>query len=97
MADGPKTTPRVVNKYHGGQHALTGGVYIGRPSRWGNPFQIGRDGSRAQVVAKYRDMVCADPALQDAARRELRGRDLICFCAPAACHGDVLLEYANAK
>jgi len=27
-------------------------VYIGRPSKWGNPFVIGRDGSRADVIAK---------------------------------------------
>jgi len=32
-------------------------VYIGRPSKWGNPFVIGRDGSRADVIAKYRTWI----------------------------------------
>ena len=35
------------------------------------------------------------PDLMEAARIELAGRDLLCFCAPLACHGDVLLEIAN--
>jgi hypothetical protein len=71
-----------------------GTVYIGRPSKWGNPFLIGRDGTRAEVVARYRAWVCEQPALL-AALPELRGRDLVCWCAPEACHGDVLIELAN--
>lgn len=86
--------PIVLNKHHG--KPPSGAVYIGRPSRWGNPFAIGRDGSRAEVIEKYRALICADPALQEAAKRELRGRDLVCFCSPATCHGDVLLSVANA-
>ncbi len=86
--------PRVVNKYHGKPPA--GAVYIGRPGPWGNPFTIGADGYRAAVVAKHRAWLLARPELVDRARRELRGRTLVCFCAPRACHGDVLLEVANS-
>jgi hypothetical protein len=71
-----------------------GAVYIGRPSKWGNPFVIGRDGSRTEVVAKYRDHLLSSPALL-AALPELRGKDLMCWCSPCACHGDVLLTFAN--
>jgi len=71
-------------------------LYIGRPSKWGNPFVIGRDGSRAEVIAKYRAWIVAQPALMNALD-ELRGRDLICWCAPLACHGDVLTELANRR
>lgn len=71
-------------------------VYIGRPSRFGNPFQIGRDGTRDEVIAKYREYIMARPTLQEAARSELRGKELVCWCAPEACHGDVLLEIANS-
>ena len=85
--------PKVVNKYHGNYPA--GAVYIGRPGKWGNPFSIGKDGTRAEVIAKYRTMICDNPAMIEQAKRELRGRNLICFCAPQACHGDVLLEIAN--
>jgi hypothetical protein len=41
-------------------------LYIGRPSKWGNPFVIGRDGSRADVIAKYRAWIVAQPALMNA-------------------------------
>lgn len=88
--------PRVLNKYH--WPAPVGSVYIGRPSPWGNPFEIGRDGDRDEVVAKYREWLALDAQapLREAARRELRGRSLVCFCKPKACHGDVLLEIANS-
>lgn len=71
-------------------------VFIGRPSKWGNPFVIGRDGTRAEVIAKYRVWIATQPQLL-AALRELRGKRLGCFCAPQACHGDVLAELANGQ
>jgi hypothetical protein len=70
-------------------------VYVGRPSKWGNPFTIGRDGTRAQVIAKYRAWILTQPALVKAARRELRGKVLACWCAPLACHAEVLAEIAG--
>lgn len=87
--------PKVLNKYKDGVPA--GAVYIGRPSKWGNPFVIGKDGDREEVIAKYRQWLLAQPALVEAAKRELAGKDLVCFCAPKGCHGDVLLEVANAE
>lgn len=65
-----------------------------RPCNWGNPFVIGRDGTRADVIAKHRAWVVAQPALMSALD-ELRGHDLVCWCAPLACHGDVLVDLAN--
>ncbi len=69
-------------------------VYIGRPSKWGNPFVIGKDGSREQVVAKYRQWLLGQPQLL-AALHELKGKTLGCWCSPEACHGDVLAELAD--
>jgi len=69
-------------------------VYIGRPGKWGNPFAIGRDGTREDVISKYREHVLTQPELM-AALPELRGKTLGCWCAPHACHGDVLSELAN--
>jgi Domain of unknown function (DUF4326) len=69
-------------------------VYIGRPSKWGNPFGIGKDGTRADVIAKYRRWLMTQPSWL-AALPELRGKTLGCWCAPHACHGDVLVELAN--
>lgn len=73
------------------------GVYIGRPSKFGNPFVIGRDGARDDVVRKYEEFVRSRPELMEAAKRELRGKNLVCWCAPYACHGDVLLRIANEE
>lgn len=69
-------------------------VYIGRPGIWGNPFIIGRDGDRNQVVEKYRVWIQTQPNLLRKLP-ELKGKILGCWCAPHACHGDVLMELAN--
>jgi hypothetical protein len=58
-------------------------------------IRFGRDGSRASVIAKYERWL-ADQHHLLRALDELRGRDLVCFCAPLACHGDLLRRLANA-
>jgi hypothetical protein len=82
--------PRVVHKRE--PHD----VYVGRPTKWGNPFVIGRDGTREEVIEKYRRCVLASPSLVADAKRELRGKVLACWCAPLPCHADVLVDIANA-
>ena len=69
-------------------------VYIGRPSKWGNPFHIGTDGTREVVIAKYEAWITTQPHLM-AAIGELAGKRLGCYCAPKPCHGDVLARLAN--
>lgn len=69
-------------------------VYIGRPSKWGNPFVIGRDGNREEVVQKYHDWILTQPQLLKDLH-ELKGKVLACWCAPQACHGDVLVKLAK--
>lgn len=71
-------------------------VYVGRPSKWGNPFTIGQDGKREDVIRKYAEWLSTQPELIAAAKIELRGKRLACWCAPLPCHADVLLEIANA-
>lgn len=70
-------------------------VYIGRPSKWGNPFEIGKDGTREEVIRLYREWLYSQPTLVAAVKRELKGKDLVCWCSPEACHGEVLMEVAN--
>ncbi|MDQ3703140.1 MAG: DUF4326 domain-containing protein [Chloroflexota bacterium] len=85
-------------------------VYIGRAmsrggwrlqgSKWANPFKIDlpgkkRDGTREEVIARYRVYLLENAELR-AALPELRGRVLGCWCTPAACHGAVLAELADA-
>jgi len=95
---GDEPGPRVV---HCEREAFD--VYCGRGSRklglprskWANPFCIGRDGTREQVIAKHRRWLPTQPHLI-AALDELRGRTLGCHCAPEPCHCDTLVELANA-
>jgi len=84
----------VLNKHRlPGKAIPEGAVYIGRGGPWGNPFIIGKDGSRAEVIAKYRACLWHHINDDKAFMREvaaLHGKDLVCFCKPAPCHGDVL-------
>lgn len=85
--------PKVYNKHKG--DAPAGAVYIGRGSLFGNPFRLAVDGNRDQVIAMFQDHLDNNPELQAAVKSQLKGRDLVCFCAPLACHGDILLALAN--
>jgi len=77
-------------------------VYIGRAnkyydlkeSKWHNPFRIGIDGDREQVIKKYKEYILNKPELLDSLT-ELVGKTLICYCKPKPCHGDVLVKLIN--
>jgi hypothetical protein len=71
-------------------------VYIGRPSKWGNPFAIGRDGTREQVIERYQRWLGLQPQLLEQLG-ELEGKTLGCWCAPRPCHGDVLARLAAER
>jgi hypothetical protein len=83
-----------------GARTRTGAVYVGRPSKWGNPFVVGPRLPAVEAVARYRSALL-DGKLTftvDDVRRELAGKDLTCWCKPGApCHADLLLRIANGK
>lgn len=89
------TEPRLLNARKVGHP--NGPVYIGRPSEWGNPFQAGLDGTRDEVIDKFEAWFRSDPGRVARAKRLLRGKDLLCWCAPKRCHGEVLLRIANEE
>ena len=70
-------------------------VYIGRPGPYGNPFEIGKDGTREEVVEKYAEWVLTQPELLATIKVELKNKVLGCWCAPKLCHGDIIWELAN--
>jgi len=86
-------------------------IYVGRKGRAGrghplaNPFKLkpnATDRERAECIAKYRDWLLAQPDLAEqleALRVETRNgeRPLACWCAPKACHADVLAELLTAR
>lgn len=88
------TQPRVHNRHHRG--APTDAVYVGRGTLWGNPFQIGKHGNRAQVLTKFAKFVLSDATLIELAKTKLANRDLVCSCAPQDCHADLWLAIANS-
>jgi hypothetical protein len=82
-----------------------GAVYVGRPTKWGNPWPVGAQGPDGEVIqdrraaaARYEsaiDRVDGVPSSEEI-RRELRGRDLVCWCpVDQPCHADVLMRIAN--
>jgi hypothetical protein len=66
-------------------------VYIGRGSIWGNPYIIGVHGTRDEVLVKYEARIRNSPRHLNKLS-ELIGKNLVCYCAPLPCHGDVLLK-----
>lgn len=103
MSEGPK---RIQRKRTRGWRMPPGAVYVGRPSRWRNPFRVGDELfvnvsghrlSHEKAAGLFRAAIQFNPGLQRQVRHELRGRDLVCWCRlDQPCHADVLLEIANA-
>jgi len=89
---------RIQRKRTKGWRMPDGVVYVGRPSTWGNPFALSIfGGDRQRAVDSYRDYMTRFPTLAEAARKELVGKDLACWCPlDKPCHADVLLELANS-
>lgn len=79
-------------------------VYIGRPSKWGNPYShletsTGKFkvATRQEAVDRYREWIMApEQATLRAQIKTLKGKALGCYCKPKACHGDILAEMADA-
>lgn len=67
---------------------------IDRTTKWGNPFVIGRDGTRGDVISKYRAWILKSPELLRCLH-EIRDKRIGCWCSPQPCHGDVLAELAD--
>lgn len=78
-------------------------VYIGRPSKWGNPYSHIPGAApwpvecREHAITLYEDYIRSNPTLLAAAKVELKGKILGCHCKPLDCHGDILLKIANEE
>lgn len=74
-----------------------GAVSIMRPGPGGNPFVLGRDGNRDQVCDKFERFFRSNLPLQRWCEETLRGKDLVCCCAPRRCHGQTYLDFLYGK
>lgn len=72
-------------------------VLIDRTTRYGNPYPISKNRTREQAIEQFREYLYRNPKLVEQVKRELRGKVLGCWCAPKACHGDILLAVANEQ
>ncbi len=90
---GKPPAPRVLNKYKmlPGEEA----VYCGRGSPYGNPYPMGPDCTREQSIALFKEYVDQVPYLGTMIQKNLKGKNLMCFCKPKDCHCDDILEIAN--
>jgi hypothetical protein len=78
-------------------------VYVGRPNpsipnsyqnaKWGNPFKIGADGTREDVIKKYEEWFLSQPELVSSAKKELKGKVLACWCSPAVINNQIYFTY----
>jgi hypothetical protein len=95
--------PKVYNKYHG--DAPKDAVYVGRGSPYGNPFSHMKNTTARFQVATREEAIerhiqwlfSLEPSDLREIKQALKGKDLVCFCAPKPCHGDVLLRIANEE
>jgi hypothetical protein len=101
-----KMPKRVQRRRAKGWQAPEDTVYVGRPTKWGNPFIPGQKNifietglvtDKRHACCLFRAYAMLDQKFIDSAQRELRGKDLMCWCRidDPSCHGDVLLEIAN--
>ena len=74
-------------------------IYCGRGSPFGNPFRIGEDGDRKQVIKKYREYFYKRLTNSDFRDKvlSLKGKVLGCYCKPLDCHCDIIVEYLENK
>ena len=96
LLESRKTTVVSIRKKRG-QPRFHCDVYCGRPSIYGNPFLIGRDGDRKQVLEKYKKYFyekIKDPYFLEKVLY-LKGKVLGCYCSPLECHCDIIAEYLN--
>lgn len=79
-------------------------IYIGRPSKWGNPFtHLNKTtkakfkvSTREEAIKKYKEWILNQPELLKDLH-ELKGKILGCWCKPKSCHGDILVELIERK
>lgn len=92
--------PRVLNKRT--DKIPPDAIYVGRPSKWGNPFRVQANingplkfAAHRTAVKLYEGWINEQITAGFLGVEELRGKDLVCWCAPLPCHADILLRLAN--
>ena len=92
-----KELPNLFNKRNKKIKIPHTAVLIDRTTKWGNPFPLKTDTEeeREEDIFQYVKWIELNPKLQAQMKKELRGKDLVCWCFPKLCHGHIILEIAN--
>jgi len=86
-------TKRIQRKRAKGWRMPQNAIYVGRPTIWGNPFRVGVDGIREEVLRKYEEWLRGELVNHPKMLEPLRGKDLACWCPlDQPCHADILLK-----
>lgn len=89
------------NKAHGDE-----GIYVARPSLFGNPFEIGKDGTRSEVIQKYEEYFVQRletdehfkiDFLKLVSKAEKEDICLVCWCCPKSCHAEIIKKYIDSE
>lgn len=88
-------SPCVLNMHTATPQELEGAIYVGCGSKYGNQWRVCARHSRDWVVDRFQKYVDEHPKFRQMIIRELRGKNLACWCSPKRCHADVLLKTAN--
>lgn len=93
VPEGPRRVQRQRTK---GWRMPANTIYVGRPGMHGNPYRVGINGTAEDCLRLYRESLKIQRAYRRFIKRELRGKNLACWCPlDQPCHADVLLELAN--
>jgi Domain of unknown function (DUF4326) len=91
--------PQIYSKRAGTRRTPRSAVDVTRPSPWGNPFVVGRDGTQRECVQLYNAWIDRpeQATLRERMRRDLAGHDLVCACGEGEpCHAHIVMWVANS-
>lgn len=95
--EGADLMPKVWNARDKANPPPRDAVLVDRRTKWGNPFVMRDESQRDAVCRRFEKHIQDHPELIPAIRAELRGKDLVCWCAPKRCHAETLMRIANEK
>jgi hypothetical protein len=89
-----------VHAYVGRKNRSVPSTLHGSDGSYGNPFIIGRDGTREDVIEKFEAFISSDAPKAKEMRKKiqsnLRGLTLACWCGDKPCHGTIIARIANS-
>lgn len=87
----------IYSRQKGAPAAPSDAVYVGRGTPWGNPYIMRQENKRHFVCDLFEEYAIERLEKEPGWLEPLRGRALVCWCAPKRCHAETLLRLANRE